>query len=1255
YGHVVDAYIPLKRSKAGKRFGFVMFINVFSVERLVNNLCTVWIGHHTLHANITRFQRPPVKENKSASLNGRDLNFNSKTNGSSYVYRNQKDSGGQSYVNVVKRPNQNGSRDIEPPTMVLEDNCILSKDMTMCLLGRVKKFVSLANMKVLFNNEGFTDLKICYMGELWVMMVFGSENSLKLFKENVSIGSWFSQIINASLDFVPKGRIAWIEVEGVPMKLWSENSFKQTDEDDQSDVNSKGGMPNERETRFVDEFDGEDVPETLFEEEQPIQNQSDVKSFGKKDDKSEDTFNIYPLLKKTDKNTIKQESESILNHPLGLLLKKKQCGMENSFGVNKDNTNPKDEVSGSTCSEQFKKPKVSYTGRSMLNLLDDVVKVGRVMGYNMDGCLANMENIIESQGVDEGCNSNVSDYFVMVHGVWRQNGKKVLFIAIYAPQDVKEKSMLWDYLTLEISRWKRGRGRGCSYTWCHKSAMKMSKLDRFLVSDSILNIFPHIYAITLERYLLDHRPILLREHHVDYGSIPFRFFHYWYEVDGFSKFVEDVWNESPNNASNDMVCFMDFKVVEGIIDDGKGNEEIVLKRAEIVKNLHHIDKLYSLEMAQKAKVKWAIEGDENSSFFHDTLSKKRNVLSVRGIMVDGVWIDDPALLKHEFLFHFRRRHGEFPKGCNSNFIALIPKIPDANLVKDFRPISLIGSLYKIIAKVLANRLTDRQILDGPFILDEVIRWCKRKKSQALVFKVDFEKAYDSVRWDFLDDILRNFGFGDKWRKWIQSCLRSSRGSIILNGSPTKEFQFYKGLKQEEAGMFKGIKLDSSTSVSHLFYADDAVFVGQWCDSNINTLVSVLECFNKASGLRINMSKSKLMVINVDNARIKGAALKLGCLSFSTPFSFIGTTVGGSMCRIQTWENVVQRVKNRLSKWKMKMLSISGRLTLLKSVLESMPIFHMSIFKAPLGVLPKLESIRSHFFNGHSLDSNKASWVKWKSVLASKDNGGLGVSSLYALNRALMFKWIWRFHTHDLSLWVKVIKAVYGTDGNMDSLGNFGYKTSWLNIVQEVNSLKMKDIDLYSHMCFNLGNGEKARFWDQRWVEGDVLKIRFLRIYALERSKDITVGLKLNHHSLDFSFRRSPIGGVEEEQFQNLILMMHNVRLLPMEDRWRLDLNGSGDFSVASVRRLIDDVLLPKDTKTRWTRSSLIRFILDLEFLVVLVRLILRWWDLDYEEFDSYEQWATWLANVRIPIKNKMMLEGVFYVMWWFLWSFRNKM
>ncbi|GJW93796.1 RNA-directed DNA polymerase, eukaryota, partial [Tanacetum coccineum] len=351
-------------------------------------------------------------------------------------------------------------------------------------------------------------------------------------------------------------------------------------------------------------------------------------------------------------------------------------------------------------------------------------------------------------------------------------------------------------------------------------------------------------------------------------------------------------------------------------------------------------------------------------------------------------------------------YSDIPKGCNSSFISLIPKIQNANLVKDFRPISLIGSLYKIIAKVLANRLVgilsgivnevqsafvaDRQILDGPFILNEVIQWCKSNKKQALIFKVDFEKAYDSVRWDFLDDVLRKFGFGDKWCKWIQCCLRSSRGSIMVNGSPTEEFQFGKGLKQGDplspflfilimeslhisfqrivdAGLFKGIKIGGGmVNLSHLFYADDAVFVGQWCDSNITTLVHVLECFHKVSGLRINMCKSKIMGVNVEGEMVNRAAGKLGCLVLKTPFLYLGSMVGGNMFRKAMWNDIMERVKKRLSKWKMQMLSIGGRLTLVKSVLGSMPIFYFSIFKVPMGVLRELENIRKHFFKAKSV-------------------------------------------------------------------------------------------------------------------------------------------------------------------------------------------------------------------------------------------------------------------------------------------------
>ncbi|GJY40828.1 nucleotide-binding alpha-beta plait domain-containing protein [Tanacetum coccineum] len=95
------------------------------------------------------------------------------------------------------------------------------------LLGRVKEFASLSNLKVVLKNEGFDEIKLQYMGELWVLLEFPSSKIKELFQENRGVGSWFSVLKQTSTEFVPEGRILWVEIEGVPFKLWSKNTFKK--------------------------------------------------------------------------------------------------------------------------------------------------------------------------------------------------------------------------------------------------------------------------------------------------------------------------------------------------------------------------------------------------------------------------------------------------------------------------------------------------------------------------------------------------------------------------------------------------------------------------------------------------------------------------------------------------------------------------------------------------------------------------------------------------------------------------------------------------------------------------------------------------------------------------------------------------------------------------------------------------------------------------------------------------------------------
>jgi len=122
----------------------------------------------------------------------------------------------------------------------------------------------------------------------------------------------------------------------------------------------------------------------------------------------------------------------------------------------------------------------------------------------------------------------------------------------------------------------------------------------------------------------------------------------------------------------------------------------------------------------------------------------------------------------------------------------------------------VGSLYKILAKILANRLRqfigsvvsevqsafvkNRQILDGILIANEVVDEARKLKKELMLFKVDFEKAYDSVEWGYLDEVMGSMSFQTLWRKWIKECVCTVTASVLVNGSPTDEFHLEQGLR-----------------------------------------------------------------------------------------------------------------------------------------------------------------------------------------------------------------------------------------------------------------------------------------------------------------------------------------------------------------------------------------------------------------------------------------------------------------------------
>nr|GEY59417.1 RNA-directed DNA polymerase, eukaryota [Tanacetum cinerariifolium] len=225
----------------------------------------------------------------------------------------------------------------------------------------------------------------------------------------------------------------------------------------------------------------------------------------------------------------------------------------------------------------------------------------------------------------------------------------------------------------------------------------------------------------------------------------------------------------------------------------------------------------------------------------------------------------------------------------------------------------------LISDTQSAFVASRQILDRPFILNEILHWCKRKKKQVMFFKVDFTKACDSVRWDYLLDTLEGFGFGQSWCKWIRGTFSSAKASVLVNGSPSNEFYFHCGLKQGDplapylfilvmeslhmsfsrvvdVGLFKGVRLQGSLLISHLFYADDTLVLGEWSDKNLEVIIHTLKCFHLASGLKINIQKCQLLGVGVPRPIMEKAARCIGCDVLQNQFRYLGVMVGECMSR-----------------------------------------------------------------------------------------------------------------------------------------------------------------------------------------------------------------------------------------------------------------------------------------------------------------------------------------------------------------------
>nr|GEW76430.1 putative RNA-directed DNA polymerase, eukaryota, reverse transcriptase zinc-binding domain protein [Tanacetum cinerariifolium] len=196
----------------------------------------------------------------------------------------------------------------------------------------------------------------------------------------------------------------------------------------------------------------------------------------------------------------------------------------------------------------------------------------------------------------------------------------------------------------------------------------------------------------------------------------------------------------------------------------------------------------------------------------------------------------------------------------------------------------------------------RQIIDGSLMVDEIISWARKQKIRLMLCKVDFEKAFDSLSWNFLLSIMEQMRFSSKWRNWILSCLNSSFPSVLINGSPTMEFKLEIGLRQgDHVSPFLFIIAVEALNIAILEATNR-----EWSLSNTKNLSRILTCFHLAFGLKVNFNKSKLLGIGVSNLKVNSFASSIGYLASHLPGSYLGLPIGAKMSRCANWKPLVER-------------------------------------------------------------------------------------------------------------------------------------------------------------------------------------------------------------------------------------------------------------------------------------------------------------------------------------------------------------
>ncbi|PKU84741.1 integrator complex subunit 11 [Dendrobium catenatum] len=305
--------------------------------------------------------------------------------------------------------------------------------------------------------------------------------------------------------------------------------------------------------------------------------------------------------------------------------------------------------------------------------------------------------------------------------------------------------------------------------------------------------------------------------------------------------------------------------------------------------------------------------------------------------------------------------GIMPTGIKATALALIPKTKHASSFNDFRPIALCNVIYKIISKIIANRLKlvmphivkdnqsgfikSRISTDHIILAQEILSYAAKGKKSIFCAKFDIRKAFDTISREFILARLLQKGFHPLFISWIKSCIFDVKFSIVIKGSLEGYFSSLAGLRQGcplipylfciamdafssilDDNLFVGAHF-KDFRISHLLYADDLLVFGEASPRNCNNLLKIINIFTKASGLHINLDKSSLLLPK--HLNIATDICRSLSLSYKESITYLGVPIFFRKLNISDISPLIDGIIGKLSGWNAKLLSFVGRLQYLK--------------------------------------------------------------------------------------------------------------------------------------------------------------------------------------------------------------------------------------------------------------------------------------------------------------------------------------